>query len=178
MGVHAMVDDDVNEGEDYIPANPELARMAADGVDVASVIALTGYVGASPAPGVIRLHPGLEDLSVSVDIRASDILATKDAPAATMPMGGVIVWVSRTTDMTFRRTRTVSVTAQQVRGVFGAGPALGPASTGQVLDRLNIRLRPNLADKVPPVYECGTCQSTNCASHCIPPPPPCQSHPV
>src|SRR5690348_1739652 len=90
-----------------LPRHPELDQILASGVDMADVIALRGYVGSKPDDAVLRLHPGLEDLSISVEIPADEILATKDAPAETMPMGGVIVWVSRTANVTFRRTRTV-----------------------------------------------------------------------
>ena len=155
-----------SEDNDNIPLQAELAKLDADGVDVAGVIALLGYIGASPKEGVVRLHPRLGDLSVSIDIGATDILATREAPAATLPLGGVIVWVSRTADVTFRRTRTVAATAQQVRRFFSARPAV-EASRYDPRDRLNIRVRPD----VPPVYECDTCTSRECggSSHCLPP---------
>src|SRR5690348_4506103 len=60
------------EAKGGVPVHAELARMEADGVDVAGVIALAGYVGAPPSEGVVRLHPGLEDLSVSLDISRSE----------------------------------------------------------------------------------------------------------
>jgi hypothetical protein len=154
-------------GKHEVSTHEELARMAAEGVDVSTVIALAGYAGEPPGEGVVRLHPDLVDLSVSIDISADDIVATKDAPAATMPLGAVVVWVSRTAEVTFRRTRTVKATAQQVRGFFGAGPALAPQSDEG--DRLNIRVRPTTRE-VPPVYQdptqCAVCVSKNCANRC------------
>jgi hypothetical protein len=155
------------EDKPDIPINAELARMDADGVDVADVIALAGYVGRSPKEGVVRLHPGLQDLSISIDIAASDIVATREAPAATMPLGGVVLWVSGSADVTFRRTRTVVAAAQEVRGFFGAGPALEPSSNDPV-DRLNIQVR---REAVPPIYvppeTCKVCTSKNCQSKCL-----------
>jgi hypothetical protein len=150
-----------------VATNEELARMDAEGVDVSAVIALAGYAGASPRDGVIRLHPDLDDLSVSIDLAADDVVATRDAPTDTMPLGGVVVWVSRTAEVTFRRTRTVVSTAQRVKGFFSAGPALEPP--GNDRDRLNIQVRP-ASRKVPPVYlppdQCAVCTSKNCASQC------------
>jgi hypothetical protein len=151
-------------GKREVSTNEELARMDAEGVDVSAVIALAGYAGAPPREGVVRLHPDLVDLGISIDISADDIVATRDAPSDTMPLGGVVIWVSRTAEVTFRRTRTVKATAQQVRGFFGAGPALAPQS--EEGDRLNIQVRPTTR-KVPPVYdENAPCMSKNCASHC------------
>jgi hypothetical protein len=165
------------KSDDRIEVVPhsELARLNADGVDIAGLIALAGYAGAAPKEGVVRLHPGLEDLSVSLDIAAADIVATRDAPVSTMPLGGVIVWVARTAEVTFRRTRTVAASAQQVRGFFGAGAVLEPSNKDD--DRLNIQVRPVARKGVPPVYlppdQCAVCHSQNCASHCL---PPCTSH--
>jgi hypothetical protein len=169
-----MATNESDQGNE-IPTHAELARMEANDVDVAGVLALAGYVGASPKEGVVRLHPRLEDLSVSIDIVAADIVATRDAPASTMPFGGVVIWVARTAEVTFRRTRTLAVTAQEVSGVFGAGPVLAPSRSEG--DRLNIQVRPAARRGVPPVYvppdQCAVCSSQNCASHCL---PPCTSH--
>jgi hypothetical protein len=163
------------EERSAVQIHAELARMDADGVDVAGVIALAGYVGSAPKDGLVRLHPGLEDLSVSLDINVDDIVATREAPASTMPLGGVVVWVSRTAEVTFRRTRTVAATAQQVRGFFGAGAVLEPSNNEG--DRLNIQVRPVARKGVPPVYvppdQCSVCSSQNCASHCL---STCTSH--
>ena len=104
----------------------DIAQMKANGHDPADVIALAGYVGVAPSDDVVRLHPGLDDMSLSVDIDARDIVATTDAPVSTMPMGGVVVWVIRTAEVKFRKTRTVSARAQQMRFYFGAGRALEP----------------------------------------------------
>jgi len=97
-------------GKGDVSTHEELARMAAEGVDVSAVIALAGYVDEPPSDGVVRLHPDLVDLSVSIDISTDDIVATRDAPTETMPLGGVVVWVPRTAEVTFRRTRTVKAT--------------------------------------------------------------------
>lgn len=168
--------DTASSGEQEFSVHPELARMAAAGVDVAEVIALAGYIGASAKDDVVRLHPELDDMSISIDIPKSDILAVRDAPAPTMPMGGVVVWLARTAEVTFRRTRTVSATAQQVRRFFDAGSVLEPNSTERAVDRLNIQMSPAFRAKVPPVYippeQCAVCTSKNCSSHCL---PPCQS---
>lgn len=146
----------------------DIAQMKANGHDPADVIALAGYVGVAPSDDVVRLHPGLDDMSLSVDIDARDIVATTDAPVSTMPMGGVVVWVIRTAEVKFRKTRTVSARAQQMRFYFGAGRALEPDADS---DRLNIQLSSASArSKVPPVYVppevCNPCQSTNCHSSC------------
>ncbi len=166
-----------SEDNHEIPIQAELARMSADGVDVANVIALAGYVGVSPHEGVVRLHPSLGELSISIDVAATDILASREAPASTMPLGGVVLWVSRNAAVTFRRTRTVVAPALQTRGFFGAGPVLEPSNNNPV-DRLNIRVRP-MDDPVPPVYippeDCAVCHTPGeCgSSHCE----TCQSKP-
>lgn len=168
-----MADREPTASDDGPRPQAELVEIRSKGFEAADVIALAGYVGAPPSDGVVRLHPGLDDMSTSIDIAASDILATRDGPTTSMPLGGVIVWLSRTADVTYRRTRTVLATAQQVRRFFGAGPAMGPETAG---DRLNIQLQPMARRGVPPIYippeVCNPCQSTNCRSQCL---PPCQS---
>lgn len=171
-----MADDKkrTNPPRNNLPAHPELEQMASSGAEMADVIALRGYVGSQPGDAVLRLYPGLEDMSISVDIPAEEILATKDAPAETMPMGGVIVWVSRTANVKFRRTRTVSTTAQQVRGFFGARTAIEPTKPPPRTGRLNIQFPryTTPAPAVPPVYEppdpCNPCTSCFivCQSKC------------
>ena len=123
-----MADAKKRNNNNNLPAHPELEQMASSGVEMADVIALRGYVGSKPGDEVGKLYPGLEDMSISVEIPADEILATKEAPLATMPLGGVIVWVSRTADVKFRRTRTVSTTAQEVRKFFGARKAIDPTA--------------------------------------------------
>lgn len=109
-----MTDRESSDAADLPGLQAELAEIRSKGFEAADVIALAGYVGAAPNDDMIRLHPGLDDMSMSIDIVASDILATRAAPATSMPMGGVIVWLSRTANVTYRRTRTVQATAQQV----------------------------------------------------------------
>lgn len=170
-----MADSKKRANNNNLPAHPELDQLASSGAEMADVIALRGYVGSQPGDEVLRLYPGLEDMSVSVDIPADEILATKDAPAATMPMGGVIVWVSRTANVKFRRTRTVATTAQQVRKFFGARSAIDPTTPPRPAGRLNIQMPPfstPAPSAVPPVYKppencipCTSCYIT-CQSKC------------
>lgn len=154
------------DAEGFLRPQAELTEIMSKGFAAADVIALAGYVGAAPSDDVVRLHPGLDDLSTSIDIAAGDVLATREAPATTMPMGGVVVWLSRTANVTYRRTRTVQATAQQVTRFFDAGPVMRP-ETGN--DRLNIQVK----RAVPPIYvpPCnGTCTSSckvTCTSTCI-----------
>jgi hypothetical protein len=153
--------------EEFPDQQAELALIRSKGFDPADVVALAGYVGVAPSDEVLRLHPGLDDMAMSIDILKSDVLATREAPTNTMPMGGVVVWVSRTADVTYRHTRTVMAKAQRLTRYFGAGPILAPDHAG---DRLNIQLRPAMRHGVPPVYVppevCNPCQSTNCHSSC------------
>ncbi|WP_280301500.1 hypothetical protein [Nocardia neocaledoniensis] len=149
--------------------HPDLKRLADEGHDLSAVIALTGYLGAAPHADMVRLYRGLEDLSVSIDISRGDILKTTDAPTSTMPLGGVIVWVARTAEVTFRRTRTVSTTAGRVRDQFGAGLAVDTADTGRVVDRLDIQLGPQFRGSSSSGYSpnCYTCRS-QCFRCCKP----------
>ena len=80
-----MADAKKRNNNNNLPAHPELEQMVSSGVEMADVIALRGYVGSKPGDDVVKLYPGLEDMSISVDIPADEILATKEAPAATMP---------------------------------------------------------------------------------------------
>jgi len=173
----AMADAKKRNNRNNLPAHPELEQIASSGVEMADVIALRGYVGSKPGDEVVKLYPALEDMSISVEIPADEILATKEAPAATMPLGGVIVWVSRTADVKFRRTRTVSTTAQEVRKFFGARKAIDPTAPPTPpgrLNRLNLQLPPFTTPNpgVPPVYvppeNCNPCTSCNivCQSKC------------
>lgn len=158
-----------NEKTDYSSGiaaiHPALAKLAAEGVDVAEVIGLRGVVGAPPGDGVLRLHPRLDDLTISVDIAAKDVVHV--TTATDLPNDVVVVWVRRTNEVTFRRTRIVQTSAEAVSRFLGAIPDMGSAPGEMRSGRLNIRLNPQgLAEDM--LARGGVCTSrcNTCMSRC------------
>lgn len=143
-----------------------LAELADRGIDVGDVVAIAGYVGSSTDDAVVRLYPRLDDLAVSVEVAAADILTTADAPTGALPLGGTVLWLRQSAELTVRRSRTVPASSRLVRRLVGVGGVLGPSGGD---DRLGIRVH-TAAAAVPPIYippeECLPCQSTNCMSQC------------
>jgi hypothetical protein len=150
-----------------IPAtHPALAKLASDGIDVAEVVGLRGIVGTPPADGVFRLHPRLDDLTISVDIGAGDVVHV--AAASELPNDVVVAWVRRDTEVTFRRTRIVFTSAETVAGFLGGLPDadVGSASGEMRSGRLNIRLNPRALPQE--FMASGVCTSrcNTCMSRC------------
>jgi len=147
-----------------IPApHPALAKLASDGIDVAEVVGLRGVVGTPPGDGLFRLHPRLDDLTITVDIAAGDVVHV--AAASELPNDVVVAWVRRDTEVTFRRTRIVYTSAETVAGFLGGLPDVGGASGEMRSGRLNIRLNPRglpeefLASGGVCTSRCNTCMS-------------------
>jgi hypothetical protein len=150
-------------------AHPVLARLAADGVDLSEVVGLRGVVGAAPGEGLLRLHPKLDDLTISVDIATADVLHV--APGE-LPSDTVVVWVWRNTDVTFRRTRVIHTSAEDVGRFFGPTPGGGGTPSRSRADmrsgRLHIRMNPRALPQEL-LAACAVCTSrcATCMSHCI-----------
>jgi hypothetical protein len=150
-------------------AHPVLARLAADGVDLSEVVGLRGLVGTAPGEGLLRLHPQLNDLTISVDIATADVL---HVAAGELPSDTVVAWVWRNTDVTFRRTRVVHTSAEDVSRFFGptadGGVTPGRARTDMRSGRLHIRMNPRALPQ-DLMAACAVCTSrcATCMSHCI-----------
>jgi hypothetical protein len=148
--------------------HPVLARLAADGVDFSEVVGLRGLVGIAPGEGLFRLHPRLDDLTISVDIATGDVL---HVAAGELPDDIVVAWVWRNADVTFRRTRVVHTSAEDAGRFFGPTPdggvTPGRGRTEMRSGRLNIRMN---ARALPQelMAACGVCTSrcATCMSQC------------
>jgi hypothetical protein len=140
-----------------------LAKLASDGIDVAEVVGLRGVVGTPPADGVLRLHPRIDDLTISVDIPPGDVVHV--AAANGLPNDAVVAWARRDTEVTFRRTRIVHTSAETVAGFLGGVSDIGGAPGEMRSGRLNIRLNPRglpeefLARGGVCTSRCNTCMS-------------------
>lgn len=144
---------------DALPSHPALAKLAASGVDPSQIVRLDGIVGTPPATGVLRLYPLMTDLTVSVDVPASEVLHVGHLDG-----DRAIVWIRKHVEVTF--VRTVRLTAAAVRQLASEDTGTVSASSAEpVSDRLNIRM----AETVGPVgvchSYCAVCQS-NCLGIC------------
>ena len=76
--------------DQHLRAHPLLSRLLEVG---ANVRAYRGYVGPDKDSGRVRLYPSLGDLSFSIEINKSDIVASAAAPESLLPHGGTVIWV-------------------------------------------------------------------------------------
>lgn len=105
-----------------IPEHPLVSKLVAGS---ANAMCLRGYVGPS-SEGHVRLYPGLDDLSESVEIARADIVHTAEA-ADSSPPGATSIWVKRDAEVTYYRIETVRTPAQALPRRFTQAETL-PAS--------------------------------------------------
>lgn len=159
-----MASEEIPDTAAGIPAtHPALAKLASDGIDAADVVGLRGVVGTPPGAGLFRLHPRLDDLTITVDVAAGDVVHV--ATASELPNDVVVAWVRRNTEVTFRRTRIFTTSADTVSRFLGGIPDAGSDSGEIRSGRLNIRLNPRglpeefMASGGVCTSRCNTCMS-------------------
>jgi hypothetical protein len=152
-------------GDDHLRAHPLLSRLLEVG---ANVRAFRGYVGPDKDNGRVRLYPSLGDLSFSIEIDESDIVASAAAPESLLPHGGTVIWVRPDAEVVCYGDRINTVAARHPRqaSALDVSPAnvyetqtaarrLVEVQTG----RLNIQLRPRV------MSTCASCSCSSCETH-------------
>ena len=153
---------DLGSDDNHLRAHPILSRLLDAG---ANVRALRGYVGPSKDADRLRLYPSLGDLSFSIEIAKSDIVASAAAPETLLPHGGTVVWVRPEAEITSHGSRTIAMGAPGGRraGGLAAGAGLGQTAAADLVDvkagRLRIMLRPKV------MSTCASCTCSSCETH-------------
>ena len=75
-----------------LKANPLVSKLLEAGSE--NAITLTGFIAPAAREGYVRLFPGLNNMSRSIEIAESDIIATVDLPKS--GLGAIAIWVKRT----------------------------------------------------------------------------------
>lgn len=149
----------------HLRAHPLLSRLLEAG---ANVRAFRGYVGPEKDKGRVRLYRSLGDLSFSIEINKSDIVASAAAPETLLPHGGTVVWVKPDAEVICHGDQVNTVAARRPRQSSArfASPAIsGEKQTvsGRLVEvqrgRLNIQLRPRV------MSTCASCSCSSCETH-------------
>jgi hypothetical protein len=149
----------------HLLAHPLLSRLLEVGPNVR---AFRGYVGPDKDSGRLRLYPSLGDLSFSIEINKSDIVASAAAPEWLLPHGGTVVWVKPDAEVACRGDQINTVAARRPRqaGAMGVSPAdlyETQTPTGRLVEvqtgRLSIQLRPRV------MSTCASCHCSSCETH-------------
>lgn len=149
--------------DQYLRAHPLLSRLLDVGENVR---AFRGYVGPSKESGRVRLYPSLGDLSFSIEINKSDIVATAAAPETLLPHGGTVIWVKPDAEVTCRGDRINVISARRPRqaGAAEVSPAqVVETEAGRLVEvrkgRLNIQLRSRV------MSTCASCTCSSCETN-------------
>jgi hypothetical protein len=147
--------------DDHLSAHPLLNRLLEAGPNLR---AFRGYVGPNKDNERVRLYPSLGDLSFSIEVNKSDIVASAPAPESLLPHGGTVIWVKpdaeivchgdRINTVAARRPRQAAASSANVHEMQKAG-GLVEVQTG----RLNIQLRPRV------MSSCASCSCSSCETH-------------
>jgi hypothetical protein len=148
----------------HLRAHPLLSRLLDVG---ANVRAFRGYVGPERDRERLRLYPSLGDLSFSIEINKSDIVASAAAPETLLPHGGTVIWVKPDAEVVCHGDRINTVVARRARqaGAQSVSAAYAERSTaaGRLVEvqkgRLNIQLRPRV------MSSCASCSCSSCEPH-------------
>lgn len=149
--------------DEHLRAHPLLSRLLDVG---ANVRAFRGYVGPDKDNGRVALYPSLGDLTFSIEINKSDIVASAAAPELLLPHGGTVIWVKPDAEIVCHGDRVNTVAARRPHQA-GALPPANPYTTqtaaGRLVEvqtgRLNIRLRPRV------MSSCASCSCSSCETH-------------
>jgi hypothetical protein len=149
----------------HLRAHPLLSQLLKVGPNVR---AFRGYVGPEKDEGRVMLYQSLGDLSFSIEIKKSDIVASAAAPETLLPHGGTVIWVKPDAEVVCHGDRINTVAAR--RPQQAAAPDVSPATVhetqtaaGRLVEvqrgRLNIQLRPRVASS------CASCSCSSCETH-------------
>ena len=114
----------------------------------------------------MRLYPSLGDLSFSIEINKSDIVASAAAPESLLPHGGTVIWVKPDAEVVCHGDRINTVAARRPRqagALLLANVHETQTAAGRLVEvqrgRLNIRLRPRV------MSSCASCSCSSCETH-------------
>jgi hypothetical protein len=125
-----------------IKMNPLISRLLDAGTE--NAIALTGFVAPAGRKGYIRLFPALNNMSKSIEIAESDIVATVELPKS--GLGAVAIWVKRDAALQHQLIERADTQGGELTSVRRAG----------------------LRMKVPPQARAPTCEYYCDGTHCVP----------
>jgi hypothetical protein len=139
-----------------IKPNPVVSKLLAAGAD--NAIALTGFVVPAGRDGYIRLFPGLNNMSRSIEIAESDIVATVELPKS--GLGAVAIWVKRDAALHYHLVE---------KAESGAVRTQSGALTNVRRGGLRMKVRPAAPrDTCTCEYYCDGTQCVPCTSECLP----------
>ena len=138
-----------------IKTNPLVARLLEAGSEDA--ITLTGFVAPAARDGYVRLFPGLHNLSRSIEIAESDIIATADLPKSSL--GAVALWVKRSAAIQFNLRRSAESCAVRTK----SAELLTEVQRGG----LRMKVRPEARDTCTCEYFCDGTQCVPCTCNCL-----------
>jgi hypothetical protein len=137
-----------------IKTNSLVARLLEAGSEDA--VTLTGFVAPAGREGYIRLIPGLNNMSRSIEIAESDIVATTDLPKS--GLGAVAIWVKRDAPIQFTLTKSAASCAVQ-------------AKKGELTEvrrgGLRMKVRTEARDVCTCEYYCDGTQCVPCTCNCV-----------
>jgi hypothetical protein len=140
-----------------ITPNPLVSKLLEAGSETA--VTLTGFVAPSGRPGYVRLFPGLDNMSKSIEIAESDIVATVDLPKS--GLGAVAIWVKRDAALHHHLIETAASCAMRTQG----GTLTNVQRGG-----LRMKVRSEARDTCTCEYYCD-------GTHCVPCTCQCLGHP-
>jgi hypothetical protein len=153
-----------NPDDSTLRPHPLLNRLLDAGPNVR---AFRGYIGPERDNGRVRLYPSLGDLSFSIDINRSDIVASAAAPETLLPHGGTVIWVKPDAEVVCHGDRVNTVAARRPRQSAAMNtPSAEVRETqtaGSLVEvqkgRLSIRLRPRV------MSSCASCSCSSCETN-------------
>jgi hypothetical protein len=101
--------------------HPIISKLEASGA-----VKLLGYFGGT-ADGVVKVYPSLDDLSVCLRIRETDILHVQEATPEECPHGGSAIWVKPDALIERAVSQSSAIQARFLAGGIAARMAGGPA---------------------------------------------------
>lgn len=136
--------------------NPFVTRLLDAGGE--SAISLTGFIAPSTRDGHVRLFPGLDDMTRSIEIAEQDVLQTVELPKS--GLGAVAVWVRKDADIHHHRVEKLE--AYVARSTAGRRGLTSVRRSG-----LGMRVRAQARDVCTCEYYCDGTQCVPCTSNCV-----------
>ncbi|MFC7265670.1 hypothetical protein [Streptomyces lutosisoli] len=145
--------------EPGVRKKPEVNAMVGGLVDAGSeeAVTLTGFVAASSRAGYVRLFTGLNNMSRSIEIAESDILASVELPKS--GLGAVALWVKRDAALHHHIVETAASCATRTSS--------GGGFTTVRRGGLRMRVRPQARDVCTCDYICDGTQCVPCTCECL-----------
>jgi len=138
-----------------IKTNPLFSQLLAAGSE--NAVTLRGFVAPSGRNGYIRLFPGLNNMSKSIEIAESDIVATVELPKS--GLGAVAVLVKRDAALHHHLIETAESCAARTQS---------GALTSVRRGGLRMRVQTQGRDTCTCEYYCDGTQCVPCTSQCLP----------